>query len=552
MSSPATRVSVAPWCARLREPSLREVDRDDPLRAGEPAADHGAEADEAAAEDDARRAGLDPRRVERGADPGREPAGERGAAVERRLGADLRERDLGHHGVLGERRGAHEVPQRLAVAREPRGAVGEVAEALLVADRDAAVGAVAEAVDALPALGGEERDHVVAGRDERDAVTDALDDAGTLVAEHAGRVAGRVGAGGGVEVGVADAAGGEPDEHLARLRLGEIDLLDDERAAELLEDCGADLHGASTKRPGGRPSHRRLQHRGSRRSPRSRFARACSSGVTPSLSPIDRSAPAATSRRTISWWAGPPSPRITASSSAVQPRSLTWSTSTSVRVEQRPHHLDVAAVGRRDQRRAAEAVRPASRRDRPARTSSSTATSPVSPSARKAFARVSSWRSTSAPAATSSLHRLRAPGVDRGSDGRATARVRLVHVGAALEQVADSRGVAARGRVDERARLDGWLAASAAADGEREDERADAGRPMTPSGRSREQPLVERERLRRGDVPAEALDGPRATGAAHRLGARRIGEQLVDPRREPGGEARPGRPASPSRPAVAS
>ena len=68
------------------------------------------------------------------------------------------------------------------------------------------------------------------GRDERDAVADALDDAGALVAEHAGRVAGRVGAGGGVEVGVADAAGGEPDEHLARLRLGEIDLLDDERA----------------------------------------------------------------------------------------------------------------------------------------------------------------------------------------------------------------------------------------------------------------------------------------------------------------------------------
>ena len=180
--------------ARLREPSLGEVDRDDPLGAGEPAADHGAEADEAAAEDDARRAGLDPRRVERGADAGREAAGERCAAVERRLRADLRERDLGHHGVLRERRRAHEVPQRLAVAREPRGAVGEVAEALLVADRDAAVGAVAEAVDALAALGREERDHVVAGRDERDAVADALDDAGALVPEHARRVAGRVGA----------------------------------------------------------------------------------------------------------------------------------------------------------------------------------------------------------------------------------------------------------------------------------------------------------------------------------------------------------------------
>ena len=142
------------------------------------------------------------------------------------------------------------MPQRLAVAREPRRAVGQVAVALLVADRDAAVGAVAEAVDALPALGSEQRDHVVAGRDERDALADALDDAGSLVAEHARRVAGRVGAGRGVEVGVADAAGGEPDEHLAGLRLGEVDLLDDERAAELLEDCGADLHGASLPRAG--------------------------------------------------------------------------------------------------------------------------------------------------------------------------------------------------------------------------------------------------------------------------------------------------------------
>ena len=151
--------------------------------------------------------------------------------------------------------------QRLAVAREPGGAVGEVAEALLVADRDAAVGAVAEAVDALAALGREERDHVVAGRDERDAVADALDDAGALVPEHARRVAGRVGAGGGVEVGVADAARGEPDEHLARLRLGEVDLLDDERAAELLEHCCADFHGASL------PRYRGDVNRGWTRSP---------------------------------------------------------------------------------------------------------------------------------------------------------------------------------------------------------------------------------------------------------------------------------------------
>ena len=99
-----------------------------------------------------------------------------------------------------------------------------------------------QAVDALAALGREERDHVVARLDERHALADRLDDARALVAEHARRVAGRVGARGGVHVGVADAAGGEPDEHLARLRLGELDLLDDERLPELLEHCGADPH----------------------------------------------------------------------------------------------------------------------------------------------------------------------------------------------------------------------------------------------------------------------------------------------------------------------
>ena len=57
-------------------------------------------------------------------------------------------------------------------------------------------------------------------------VADLLDDARALVPEHGRRVAGGVGAGGRVEVGVADAAGDEPDEHLAGPRLGQVDLLD--------------------------------------------------------------------------------------------------------------------------------------------------------------------------------------------------------------------------------------------------------------------------------------------------------------------------------------
>ena len=96
-------------------------------------------------------------------------------------------------------------------------------------------------MDALAALGGEERDHVVAGRNERDTVADTLDDTSALVPEHARRIAARVGTGRRVEVGMADAAGDDPNERLALLRLLQLDVLDDERLPELLQDCCADV-----------------------------------------------------------------------------------------------------------------------------------------------------------------------------------------------------------------------------------------------------------------------------------------------------------------------
>ena len=55
-------------------------------------------------------------------------------------------------------------------------------------------------------------------------VDDLLDDPGTLVPEHRGRVAGRVDAGRRVQVRVAHPARHEPHEHLAGARLGEVDL----------------------------------------------------------------------------------------------------------------------------------------------------------------------------------------------------------------------------------------------------------------------------------------------------------------------------------------
>ena len=131
---------------------------------------------------------------------------------------------------------------RLAARREPRRPVRQVALVLLLANREAEVRAVASAVDALAALRREERDDVIADGERADAVADLLDDARALVPEHGRRVPRRVGAGRGVQIGVAHAARDEANEHLARARLGELDLAHDERRSELLEDGCSDSH----------------------------------------------------------------------------------------------------------------------------------------------------------------------------------------------------------------------------------------------------------------------------------------------------------------------
>ena len=229
---------------RLGQPVVREIDGDDPLRSGQACADHRAEPDEPAAEDDTRRTRLDARRVEHRTDAGRETAGERRAPVEWRFGGHLRERDLGHDRVFRERRRAHEVAERLSAHGEPTGSVREIALALLVADGHTAVRPRAPAVDALAALRSEERDDVIAFRDERYPLAHLLDDTGALMPEHARGVPAGIGSRRRVEIGMADAASDEPDEHFTRLRFGEVHLLDDERLPELLEHGGADLHAA--------------------------------------------------------------------------------------------------------------------------------------------------------------------------------------------------------------------------------------------------------------------------------------------------------------------
>src|SRR5690606_28709103 len=111
-----------------------DVDRDDAAGLRHDGALDAAQADAAQAEDGDRRAGLHLRRVDDGADAGRDAAAQKAYLLERRLLADLRDGDLRQHRVLGERRRAHEVQDLLAVLREAARAVGHQTLALRHAD----------------------------------------------------------------------------------------------------------------------------------------------------------------------------------------------------------------------------------------------------------------------------------------------------------------------------------------------------------------------------------------------------------------------------------
>jgi len=60
--------------------------------------------------------------------------------------------------------------------------------------------------------------------------------------EDSWRVAGGVDAGGGVEIGVADAAGDKSHQDLAVLGVSKVDFLDHQGFSEPFQDGGANLH----------------------------------------------------------------------------------------------------------------------------------------------------------------------------------------------------------------------------------------------------------------------------------------------------------------------
>ena len=146
--------------ARLRR---IEVDADDLVGADHARALDDVEPDAAEAEHRDVGAGPHLGGVDHGADAGGHAAADVADLVERRVLADLRQRDLRQHGEVREGRAAHVVEHVVAVAAEAAGAVRHHALALRGADRGAEIGAPRQAGFALPAFRRVERDDVVAG-----------------------------------------------------------------------------------------------------------------------------------------------------------------------------------------------------------------------------------------------------------------------------------------------------------------------------------------------------------------------------------------------------
>jgi len=79
----------------------------------------------------------------------------------------------------------------------------------------------------------------------RHALTDRLDHAGALVADHGGERPWTI-TRHRMQVGMAQAACRQPDEHLTSLRLGQLDVVDHQGFLDCDENCRFDLHAFPT------------------------------------------------------------------------------------------------------------------------------------------------------------------------------------------------------------------------------------------------------------------------------------------------------------------
>src|SRR5215468_10574393 len=218
----------------------QRVDRHHVPGAGQRGPLDGVDADAADPVDGDGVARLGGRRVHGRAEAGRHPAADQHDLVQRQVRVHLDRGVLGDDRALGERAEHAHAAEVLAAGMEPVGAVGQAP----VQDRGTHVAQVRLAGRAPAAMAAdrEERaDHVIAGLQPGDALTDLLDDPGALMATHQGEARHDV-AVPQVLIGMAQARGCITDEHLTRLGRIEVELGDLEVLTHPAQDRSLGLH----------------------------------------------------------------------------------------------------------------------------------------------------------------------------------------------------------------------------------------------------------------------------------------------------------------------
>ena len=219
-----------------------QVDGDDLGCAGDARALDHADADAPTPEDDDRRAGPHPGRVDRRSHAGRDAAPDQRRDVERDVVGDLDGGVRRDHHLLGERPRSREGEERLIALLEMRDGACRQAEYAELRLTPQAVGTGA-------ARRHPRDDDVVTFRQAAHAVADGDDLAGALVPEHRGD-RGRNGAVHPREVGVADTGGGDAHAHLARPGALGGDVVDNVEllVADRSQDCRSHLFAPVSRR----------------------------------------------------------------------------------------------------------------------------------------------------------------------------------------------------------------------------------------------------------------------------------------------------------------
>src|SRR5262252_9046203 len=225
-----------------RAPAGVDVDADDHLGADHPAPLDHIETDPTETEDDDIGAGFDLGGVDDCADPSRHAATYVADLVEWCVLADLRDSNFREHGEVRECRGTHVMVDLVPAERKATRAVRHDPLPLRRTDRHAEIGFAGQAVFALPAFGGVERNDVVALGDACHAASDIDDDAGAFMAEDRRKQALRIRPGEREFVGVADPGRLDLDKNLAVLGTVELNLLEAQRLSGFESDSSACLH----------------------------------------------------------------------------------------------------------------------------------------------------------------------------------------------------------------------------------------------------------------------------------------------------------------------